>query len=201
MQLNSYASMGSWIPLSARCSRPWCARIDGRRRGGCMCDGLMLDGQRKSMQPMAARLRVDHQRLQQFVTSSPWEVEPVRKACALIQPHAWMIDDTGLVKDGASSACVARQYTGTLGKVGNCQVAVSVHAASDAASAPLDWRLYVPPQAGTRTAPRTPPQRSLSPVNGARSPDSEHHRPKWQMALETADSQDTDPHTAGTSMV
>ena len=111
--------------------------------------GLMLDGRRKSMQPMAARLRVDHQRLQQFVTSSPWDVEPVRKtlsrkACTLIEPDAWVIDDTGFVKDGDASACVARQYSGTLGKVGNCQVAVSVHAASDAASAPLDWRLYVP---------------------------------------------------------
>lgn len=164
-----------------------------------MCDGLMLDGQRKSMQPMAARLRVDHQRLQQFVTSSPWEVEPVRKACALIQPHAWMIDDTGLVKDGASSACVARQYTGTLGKVGNCQVAVSVHAASDAASAPLDWRLYVPPswdEDGAEDPAAVAVARERCAI-----PDSEHHRPKWQMALETADSQDTDPHTAGTSMV
>ena len=98
------------------------------------------------MQPMAARLRVDDQRLRQFVTSSPWDVEPVgealsREVCTLIEPDAWVIDDTGLVKDGAASACVARQYSGTLGKAGNCQVAVSVHAASDAASAPLDWRL------------------------------------------------------------
>lgn len=83
------------------------------------------------MQPMAARLRVDHQRLQQFVTSSPWAVEPVRKtlsrkACALIEPAAWVVDDTGFVKDGDASPCVAR-HSGTLGKVGNCQVAVSVH--------------------------------------------------------------------------
>ncbi len=73
--------------------------------------------------------------MQQFVTSSPWDVEPIRKmlsrkACALIEPDAWVIDDTGFVKDGDASACVARQYSGTLGKVGNCQVAVSVHAAS-----------------------------------------------------------------------
>ena len=67
-----------------------------------------------------------------------------RRAVELIDPDAWVIDDTGFVKDGAASPCVARQYSGTLGKVGNCQVAVSVHAATDAASAPLDWRLYVP---------------------------------------------------------
>jgi len=121
-------------------------RRDRRATAGLYVRGLMLDGRRKSMQPMAARLRVDDQRLRQFVTSSPWDVEPVgealsREVCTLIEPDAWVIDDTGLVKDGAASACVARQYSGTLGKAGNCQVAVSVHAASDAASAPLDWRL------------------------------------------------------------
>src|ERR1700687_3868232 len=106
----------------------------------------MRAGGRKSMQPMAQRRRWDHHRLQQFVTSSRWDVEPVRKAlsrkaCALIDPDAWVIDDTGFLKDGVGSPCVARQYSGTLGKVGNCQVAVSVHAACDAASAPLDRRL------------------------------------------------------------
>lgn len=109
----------------------------------------MLDGRRKSMQPMAQRLRVDHQQLQQFVTTSPWDVTPVRKtlsrrACGLIDPDAWVIDDTGFIKDGPASPGVARQYSGTLGKVGNCQIAVSVHAATDAASAPLDWRLFLP---------------------------------------------------------
>ena len=101
--------------------------------------GLMLDGRRKSMQPMADRLGVDHQRLQQFVTNSPWDVVPVRKvlsrkACDLIGPEAWVFDDTGFGKDGPASPCVARQYSGTLGKVANCQIAVSVHAATDAAS-------------------------------------------------------------------
>ena len=124
-------------------------RKDQRATAGLYLRGLMLDGRRKSMQPMAARLGVDHQRLQQFVTSSPWDVVPVRKtlsrmACGLIEPEAWVIDDTGFVKEGTASACVARQYSGTLGKVGNCQVAVSVHAVTDAASAPLDWRLFMP---------------------------------------------------------
>src|SRR5664279_4961710 len=101
------------------------------------------------MQPMAARLGVDHQRLQQFVSSSPWEVAPVRKTLArlaigVIDPQAWVIDDTGQAKEVTVSACVARQYSGTLGKIGNCQVAVSLHAVTDAASAPLDWRVYMP---------------------------------------------------------
>lgn len=62
----------------------------------------------------------------------------------MIEPQVWVVDDTGFAKDGPASACVARQYSGTVGKVGNCQIAVSVHAATDAASAVLDWRLFVP---------------------------------------------------------
>ena len=168
-------------------------RKDRRATAGLYVRGLMLDGRRKSMQPMAARLRVDHQRLQQFVTSSPWEVEPVRKtlsrrACALIEPDAWVIDDTGFIKDGDASACVARQYSGTLGKVGNCQVAVSVHAASDTASAPLDWRLYIPKRWDQRCA-GDPADAAAVVADRKRAaiPDSEHHRPKWQMALEMID--------------
>jgi SRSO17 transposase len=124
-------------------------RVDQRETGVRYLRGLMLDGQRKSMQPMAARLGVDHQQLQQFLTSSTWDVTGVRRRVAqtavdLVAPTVWVVDDTGFAKDGPASACVARQYSGTLGKVGNCQIAVSVHAASDTASAVLDWRLFVP---------------------------------------------------------
>lgn len=121
-------------------------RKDQRAKSGLYLRGLMLDGRRKSIQPMAERLGVDHQQLQQFVASSTWAVEPVRRRLAnlaidTIAPEAWVIDDTGFKKDGPSSPCVARQYSGTLGKIGNCQIGVSVHAATDAASCPLDWRL------------------------------------------------------------
>ena len=124
-------------------------RSDQRAMGLRYLRGLMLDGRRKSMQPMAERLGVDHQRLQQFLTSSTWDVAGVRRRLAtaaieLVQPQVWVVDDTGFAKDGKASACVARQYTGTLGKVANCQIAVSVHAATSAASAVLDWRLFVP---------------------------------------------------------
>jgi SRSO17 transposase len=124
-------------------------RVDQRETGVRYLRGLMLDGQRKSMQPMAARLGVDHQQLQQFLTSSTWDVTGVRRrvattAVGVIEPTVWVVDDTGFAKDGPASACVARQYSGTLGKVGNCQIAVSVHAATDVASAVLDWRLFVP---------------------------------------------------------
>lgn len=124
-------------------------RSDQRAKGNLYLRGLMLDGRRKSVQPMGERLGIDYQQLQQFVSSSPWRVEPVRRvlvrrALELISPDAWVVDDTGFKKDGASSPCVARQYSGTLGKIGNCQIGVSIHAATDQASCPLDWRLYVP---------------------------------------------------------
>src|SRR6476469_4564429 len=86
------------------------ARSDQRAKGELYLRGLMLDGRRKSMQPMAARLGVDHQRLQQFITNSPWDVAPVRRTLArlaigVIQPEAWVIDDTGQAKEGTASAC------------------------------------------------------------------------------------------------
>jgi SRSO17 transposase len=107
------------------------ARRDQRDKGATYVRGLLLDGRRKSMQPMAERLGVDEQGLQQFVTSSTWAVRPVRerlarKAVAVIGPEAWVVDDTGFVKDGSASPGVARQYSGTLGKVGNCQIGVSI---------------------------------------------------------------------------
>jgi len=168
-------------------------RSDQRATGGLYLRGLMLDGRRKSMQPMAARLGVDHQRLQQFVTSSPWDVVPVRKTLArlaigVIDPQAWVIDDTGQAKEGTESACVARQYSGTLGKIGNCQVAVSVHAVTDAASAPLDWRLFMP-ESWDDEAATTDKDAAAVRIRRrkCRIPDTEHHRPKWRLAVEMID--------------
>ncbi|MDX8037651.1 IS701 family transposase [Lentzea sp. BCCO 10_0856] len=125
------------------------ARSDQRAKGETYLRGLLLDGQRKSMQPMAERLGVDHQGLQQFVTTSTWDTDAVRvrlarKAVEAIDPVAWAVDDSGFPKDGTSSPGVARQYSGTLGKVANCQIGVSVHAVTDTASCPLGWRLFLP---------------------------------------------------------
>jgi SRSO17 transposase len=134
------------------------ARSDQRATGLTYLRGLMLDGQRKSMQPMAARLGTDHQRLQQFLTSSTWDYVAVRRrltarAVEVVRPQVWIVDDTGFPKDGKASPGVARQYSGTLGKVANCQIAVSLHAATDQASAVLDWRLFLPPSWDETTVP------------------------------------------------
>lgn len=145
------------------------------------------------MQPMAMRLGIDHQRLQQFVSTSPWSVEPVRKTLAnraidLIQPDAWVVDDTGFIKDGSASPGVARQYSGTLGKVGNVQIGVSVHAVTDMASCPLDWRLFLPASWDETTAD-TEQERLLIRQRRIRAqiPADVGHRPKWELACEMID--------------
>src|SRR5688500_20023050 len=114
-------------------------RSDQRDKGATYVRGLLLDGRRKSMQPMAERLGVDEQGLQQFVTSSTWAVEPVRerlarRAVAVIAPDAWVVDDTGFPKDGTASRGGAPQYSGSLGKVAKCQVGVWVQAVTGAGS-------------------------------------------------------------------
>src|SRR3954469_22618035 len=166
------------------------ARSDQRAKGELYLRGLLLDGKRKSMQPMAARLGVDHQQLQQFVTSSTWDHADVRRRIAcwadeFIAPEAYVIDDTGFPKDGTDSPGVARMYSGTLGKVGNCQIGVSVHAVTDWASAAMDWRLFLPTSWDETT---TTDAAAMAEIRRRRSrckiPDAVRHREKWRLALD-----------------
>ncbi|MFB6963557.1 IS701 family transposase [Streptomyces sp. NPDC056309] len=158
-------------------------RRDQRAKGDCYLRGLMLDGRRKSIQPMAERLPDgDMQALQQFVNQSPWDHAAVLRAVAVkmvpvVDPMVWVIDDVSFPKDGKMSVGVARQWCGALGKQSNCQVAVSLHAASDTASVPISWRLFLPQEwqddAGRRTR--------------AGVPEEVGHREKWRLALELID--------------
>jgi SRSO17 transposase len=160
-------------------------RADQRARGQCYLRGLMLDGRRKSIEPMAQRLgEVHYQALHHFVAASPWDWRPVRqrlaeRLCAALEPTAWAVDDTGFPKDGDHSVGVQRQYCGTLGKRANCQLGVSVNAVTEHASCPLDWRLFVPERwdeaaMATRRA-------------ACQLPEQVHHRPKWQLVLDMLD--------------
>ena len=122
------------------------------------CTGLLLEGARKSVEPMAARLapynvRRMHQSLHHLVADAPWSDEDV---LAQVRSYvlaamtrqgpvvAWIVDDTGFPKKGKHSAGVARQYCGQVGKQDNCRVAVSVSVATWHASLPIAWRLYLP---------------------------------------------------------
>src|SRR3954469_8096890 len=120
--------------------------------------GLLLPGERKSVEPMAARLdpfRVGaaHQSLHHFVAKAAWDDATLLRAVrdyalpAMLERgpvRAWLVDDTGLPKKGKLSVGVARQYCGQLGKRDNCQVAVTLSVATEAASLPVAYRLYLP---------------------------------------------------------
>jgi SRSO17 transposase len=126
-------------------------RKDRRQWGTVYVRGLLSTSERKTAARIATQLPDgDVQALQQFVGQSPWAWEPVRAQLAqrmvreLTPAAAWAIDDTGFPKKGNHSVGVARQYSGTLGKIGNCQVAVSLHYATDTDAIPIDFQLYLP---------------------------------------------------------
>src|SRR5215218_4012464 len=122
------------------------------------CLGLLLPGDRKSVEPIAAvtapaRVSAQHQSLLHFVANAPWSNErvlsriqeltvPIIEGSGAIE--AWIIDDTGFPKKGRHSVGVARQYCGQLGKRDNCQVAVTLSLANEHASLPVAYRLYLP---------------------------------------------------------
>ncbi len=122
------------------------------------CVGLLLPGDRKSVEPMAARVepgrvQATHQSLHHLVAKADWSDEAMltavrQQVMPAIERHgavrAWIIDDTGFPKKGTHSVGVARQYCGQLGEQDNCQVAVSLSVANDHASLPIAYRLYLP---------------------------------------------------------
>ena len=122
------------------------------------CTGLLLPGERKSVEPMAARLAPDnvrrmHQSLHHLVADAPWRDEVVLDAVldsvlpAMLARGpvvAWVVDDTGFPKKGQHSVGVTRQYCGQVGKQENCRVAVSLSMTTETSSMPVAYRLYLP---------------------------------------------------------
>ena len=158
-------------------------RSERRRWGDVYVRGLLATAGRKATASMATRVSDGNiQAMQQFIGQSPWPWEPLRKGLAhrmveaLHPAAAWLVDDTGFPKKGNHSVGVARQYSGTLGKIGNCQVAVSLHYATDDAAVPLDFSLYLPEEwleEGHRQE--------------AGIPNDVSFQPKWDMALALID--------------
>jgi SRSO17 transposase len=187
------AEVRPWLVAFAAGMLGGLPRRDQRAAGELYVRGLLTDGQRKSMQPMAERLGVDHQRLQQFITSSTWDYVAVRRNVARdfagrCRVEALVVDDSGFAKDGTASPCVARQYSGTLGKTGNCQVGVSVHLVNERCSCAAGWRLFCPQSwddhaaADEVTAAAIRRRRERAGI-----PDKVRHTEKWRLALEMID--------------
>ncbi len=122
-----------------------------RREGAALyVRGLLSPGQRKSVEPMAQRLGVDDQKLQQFVSDSPWEEGTLwealrREVIPVLGPvESWIVDETGWVKQGVKSVGVAPQYCGAVGKKANCQVSVHLAVTTGEIAAPVAARLFLP---------------------------------------------------------
>lgn len=162
------------------------------RAMGWYVEGLLLDGERKSMQPMAARLTAAEperaegvrQALQQCVAYSDWDDEElfarlaVKVDAELRGISAMVVDDTGFAKKGTHSVGVARQYSGTMGRTDNCQVATSLHLAAPVQSVMIGARLYLPKE-WTEDRAR---------CAKAGVPKTAKFKTKWQLALGLIDS-------------
>jgi SRSO17 transposase len=126
-------------------------RKDRQRHAEAYIRGLLMDGERKSIEPMACRLPDGNiQALQQFVNQSPWSHKEVSASLArkieqeFVSEAYWLIDEVSFPKQGKHSVGVARQYCGALGKTANCQVAVTLDLGTEESSTPVDWALYLP---------------------------------------------------------
>jgi SRSO17 transposase len=151
------------------------------------CIGLLMPGERKSVEPMAAivapaRVSAKHQSLLHLVGQAAWSDEAVlAKVRELVLPtieaqgkiEAWIVDDTGFAKKGVHSVGVTRQYCGRLGKTDNCQIAVTLSIANHAASLPIAYQLYLPEDWAVDEARR----------KKARVPDDVTFRTKPEIAL------------------
>lgn len=169
-------------------------RTKRRREGFALyACGIFGEGERKSVEPIAARAcgspeETDalHRKLLRFVGESEWEDRPIREYAAgygieQLERRGpieyWIFDDTGFLKQGKHSPGVQRQYTGSAGKTTNCQVAVSFTVATEHAHLPVDMQLYLPESwAGDRKRCRA-----------AKIPDEVGYRPKWVMAIDMID--------------
>jgi|GEM_PF-1646098 len=150
--------------------------------------GMLLEGGRKSVEPMADRIepqrvQAQHNSMHHFVSTAPWDGQRIIDfaldyAVEQFAQHggleAWIVDDTGIPKKGKHSVGVARQYCGVLGKTANCQVAVSVLLGSGAQTVPVAYRLYLPLQWAA-----SPERRALAGV-----PSEIEFKTKWRIALD-----------------
>lgn len=159
------------------------SRVDQRHAAETYLNGLLSCTGRKSIRRLAAAAPGrSEQSLQQFINQSPWDPEPIRQRLMAhlvrsMRPVAWATEEVAFLKNGHYSAAVDRQYVRSLGRICNCQLAISVVMVAAETSAPVNWRLLVPEPWGRDKERRA----------RARMPDHELPRPYWQYHLEVLD--------------
>lgn len=163
---------------------PLMGRLERRYWGSFYIQGLLLEGGRKTASHMAQAYGGDIQALQQFVSQSPWDYMAVRRAlaekmvAAAGPDAAFILDDTGFPKKGSHSVGVSRQYSGTLGRVGNCQIGVSLNYATNDGCFPIDFQLYLSKEWAEDAERRTK----------AGIPSEVEFKRKWEIGLGMIDS-------------
>jgi SRSO17 transposase len=173
--------------------KPYLGRIERRRQCFMYLSGLLLEGERKSMQPMAERLPgSNYQALQQFISSSPWDYKAVQKYLShylfdklKIAGGYFVLDDVALPKKGEESVGVAPQYCGILGKVANCQAIVSWHYATQHVHFPLMGQLYLP---SSWTMNKKKLKKAHVPI------ENRSFKTKWEIALDLLEDIKDLPH-------
>ena len=163
-------------------------RTEGRALAGSYVCGLLMDGERKSVEPMSERVNASERSMQRLLSHVKWDEQGVlsafqeRMLAATSDPMGlFLIDDTSFPKKGRESVCVARQYCGATGKTDNCQIGVSMTYIGQGVAWPFLMKLFVPESwdCGDAECVRRRAKTKL--------PDSVRYRPKWRIALELLD--------------
>ncbi len=179
---------------------PYIKRAEARELAQCYVVGLMMDGDRKSVEPMSEKVHASERGMQRLLTEVKWDRDGAfgeyrrRMLVETADPQGvFLIDDTGFPKKGHHSVCVARQYCGSLGKVDNCQIGVSLTYVGRGFAWPYAMELFVPQSWDNPADPECVDMRKKTYM-----PADVHHRAKWQMALDLLDQARSDgvPHRA-----
>jgi SRSO17 transposase len=168
---------------------PYIKRAEARELAQCYVVGLMMDGDRKSVEPMSEKVHASERGLQRLLTEVKWDRDGAfgeyrrRMLVETADPQGvFLINDTGFPKKGRHSVCVARQYCGSLGKVDNCQIGVSLTYVGQGFAWPYAMELFVPQSWDNPDDPECVDMRKKTYM-----PTDVHHRAKWQMALDLID--------------
>ena len=179
---------------------PFFRRLEGQELAKCYVTGLMMEGERKSVEPMSERVHASERGMQRLLTEVKWDHEGVfseyrrQMLAETSDPQGVLaVDDTAFPKKGRHSVCVSRQYCGALGKVANCQVGVSLTYVGQEVAWPYTMDIYIPESWDNLEDPACILMREKT-----RMPETAHYREKWQIALEQIDlaTQERLPHRA-----
>ena len=168
---------------------PYIKRSEARELAQCYVVGLMMDGDRKSVEPMSEKVHASERGMQRLLTEAKLdrdgafgEYRRLMLAETTDPQGVLLIDDTGFPKKGGHSVCVDRQYCGSLGKVDNCQIGVSLTYVGQGFAWPYAMELFVP-----RSWDDPDDFECVKKRKKTSMPADVHHREKWRMALDLVD--------------